>query len=265
MTSETLPATLEKALQAIAQTPMLLVALDFDGTLAPEVDSPGDARAIPEAVSAVRRLLTLPDTRVALISGRAAASLIEVAQPAAEVLLVGSHGVETRLDTAEVQLELSDDERDRVAALRRTLDEAIDGLAQVWIEVKPAGFAVHTRLASEQDTRIAHERVMAGTAAVGPLTMRSGKNVIEFSVREDTKGDAVRRLRRHVAATAVFFAGDDVTDEDGFQALVPGDLGLKVGPGETHATVQMDEPADVARVLHRLAELRAVPATTAGR
>lgn len=261
MTSqEPLPEALESALRQIAQTPTLLVALDFDGTLAPEVDSPSAARAIPDAVAAVRRLLAVPDTRVALISGRAAASLIEVAQPTPDVLLVGSHGVETRLDTAEIRLELSDDERARVAALRQTLDTAIDGLDQVWIETKPAGFAVHTRLASARDTRVAHERVLSGTAAFRSLTTRSGKNVIEFSVREDTKGDAIRLLRGHTAASAVFFAGDDVTDEDGFAALGPDDLGVKVGEGETRAAQRVEEPRDVARVLHLLADLRAVEA-----
>ncbi len=255
-------AALDSALQSIAQTPTLLVALDFDGTLAPEVDSPGAARAIPEAVTAIERLLAMPHTRVALISGRAAASLIEVARPARTVLLVGSHGVETRLDTADVELNLTAEDRTRVAALRRTLDAAIDGLAHVWIETKPAGFAVHTRLATADDTRTAHERVLAGTAMLQPLTMRSGKNVIEFSVREDTKGDAVRRLRDHTGATAVFFAGDDVTDEDGFAALGAGDLGMKIGEGDTHANVRVSGPADVAQVLHRLADLRAASADT---
>ena len=49
------------ALRELARVPHLLVALDFDGTLAPEVDSPEQARALPEAREAVLRLLALPE------------------------------------------------------------------------------------------------------------------------------------------------------------------------------------------------------------
>ena len=63
MSTDVTPA-LRDALRAIAGVPRLLVALDFDGTLASEVDSPEDARAIPAAQAAVERLLALPETRL---------------------------------------------------------------------------------------------------------------------------------------------------------------------------------------------------------
>ena len=47
------PGRLFEALTELARTPRLLVALDFDGTLAPEVDDPEKARAVPEARAAV--------------------------------------------------------------------------------------------------------------------------------------------------------------------------------------------------------------------
>ena len=97
MSTDVTPA-LRDALRAIAGVPRLLVALDFDGTLAPEVDSPEDARAIPAAQAAVERLLALPETRLAFISGRALGSLQHVTGATPETLLVGSHGVEYRLD-----------------------------------------------------------------------------------------------------------------------------------------------------------------------
>jgi trehalose 6-phosphate phosphatase len=53
-------------LRELAKTERLLVALDFDGTLAPEVDVPSHARALPEARRALFELLALPSTRVAL-------------------------------------------------------------------------------------------------------------------------------------------------------------------------------------------------------
>ncbi|HEY5231196.1 MAG TPA: trehalose-phosphatase, partial [Galbitalea sp.] len=82
------------------------------------------------------------------------------------------------------------------------------------------------------------------------------KNVLEFSVRTDTKGDALEHLRAYTSANAVFYAGDDVTDEDAFAALGPDDFGLKSGVGETVAAHRVAGPLQVAQVLALLAEFR---------
>ncbi|MCU1528646.1 MAG: hypothetical protein JWP75_2409, partial [Frondihabitans sp.] len=89
------------------------------------------------------------------------------------------------------------------------------------------------------------------------IVEREGKNVLEFSVRSASKGDAIKRLRSLAGSTAVFFAGDDVTDEDAFAVLADGDFGLKCGPGTTAARHRVDSPAGVVHVLEDLAELRA--------
>lgn len=255
---ESLPGGLVQALGELAATRRLLVALDFDGTLAPEVDDPERARAIPEARAAVLMLLAAPDTRVALVSGRALASLERVAELPDSVLLVGSHGIELRLDTPETRLSLDTAELRQVGELRRVLDEVAGSVDRVWVEPKPAGFALHTRLATDADGRTAHLAALTRTARELPaLTVRHGKNVLEFSVRSTTKGEAIGHLREYTAATAVFYAGDDVTDEDAFAALGTGDLGLKSGPGETIAGFRVAGPTAVACAIGLLAELRA--------
>jgi trehalose 6-phosphate phosphatase len=233
-----LPPPLVDAIVELANTARLLVALDFDGTLAPEVDDPELARAIPEARAAVLRLLAIPNTRVALVSGRALASLEQVADLPDTTLLVGSHGIEFRLDTPDIRVGLDTAELQQV-------------------EHKPAGFALHTRLATDHNSRIAHLVALSETVAELPeVTVRSGKNVLEFSVRSTTKGEAIEHLREYTGATAVFYAGDDVTDEDAFAALGDGDLGLKSGKGETIAEHRVPGPLEIAQALHVLAELR---------
>ena len=252
-----LPEPLIGALRELARTRRLLVALDFDGTLAPEVDDPEQARALPEARAAVLRLLAMPHTRVALVSGRALASLIQVADLPDTVLLVGSHGIELRLDSPDDQVSLDTAEFTRVGVLGEVLGEVADSFDQVWLEPKPAGFALHTRLATDHNSRIAHLVARSETAAeLDNLTVRSGKNVLEFSVRSTTKGEAVEHLRKYTAATAVFYAGDDVTDEDAFAALGADDVGLKSGEGPTLANFRVGGPIDVARTLNLLADLR---------
>lgn len=248
---------LRDALGALASTPRLLVALDFDGTLAPVVDDPEKARATPEARAAVERLIALPDTRVALVSGRALKDLEQVAPFGDRVLLVGSHGIELRLDEPDDVLALDAEEQQQLGVLEQVLDQMAGTLDSVWIEPKPAGFAVHTRLASERHSRVAHLVAINELKAEAPdATVRLGKNVIEFSVRSTTKGEAVEHLRRYTHATAVFYAGDDVTDEDAFVALTADDLGLKSGDGPTAADHRVADVTEVAAVLSLLATLR---------
>ena len=252
-----LPEPLVGALRELARTKQLLVALDFDGTLAPEVDDPEKARALPEARAAVLRLNEMPNTRVALVSGRALASLEQVSELPDTVLLVGSHGIEIRLDRPEDNVSLDTTELRQVDLLSTVLSEVADAVDQVWLEPKPAGFALHTRLATERNSRVAHLVARSeAMAEIEDLTIREGKNVLEFSVRSTTKGEAVEHLRQYTHADAVFYAGDDVTDEDAFEALGADDLGLKSGEGQTLANFRVQGPTQVARALALLADLR---------
>jgi trehalose 6-phosphate phosphatase len=144
-----------------------------------------------------------------------------------------------------------------VNLLNEVLGEVADSFDQVWLEPKPAGFALHTRLATDHNSRVAHLVALSeATAEVENLKVRKGKDVLEFSVRSTTKGDAVEHLRKYTSATAVFYAGDDATDEDAFAALAASDFGLKSGPGETIAAHRVSGPHQVAQVLALLAEFR---------
>ncbi|WP_378147382.1 trehalose-phosphatase [Cnuibacter sp. UC19_7] len=246
---------LDQAIERLATTEHLLVALDFDGTLSPIVERPEEARALPEADEALRALVAAPDTTVVLVSGRSMASLEHVTGSPEHVRLVGSHGVEVKDDDG-VHVELDGDERARRDALHGVLESAVAGHAGVWVEEKPAGFAVHTRRAAADVADAARRAARAAAEDLDGLTEREGKGVIEFSVKSTSKGDSLRMLRERTGATAVLFAGDDVTDEDGFAALGEGDVGLKVGPGDTAASHRLDDPAGVAGLLARLAARR---------
>lgn len=255
--SEHLPAALESALAAFAERGDLLVALDFDGVLAPEVDRPEDARVLESSQSAITCLSGIDGVRVAFVSGRSMDSLVHVSGVPSGVLLAGSHGVEHR-DEDGTSLDLTPDEQHARDVIAENLEIAARHRDGVWVEEKPAGLALHTRLASAGD---ATEAQLEAETVVGLLfptaTLRRGKNVREFAVRSTTKGDALTRLREQTGAGAVFFAGDDVTDEDGFKALRGGDLGVKVGDGETAAAHRVADPEAFSLVLERLAQVLA--------
>ena len=251
------PENLVSGLRELAAEETLLVALDFDGVLAPLVDKPEDARAVDGVREAVGRLVESPGVRVAFVSGRALESLRHVADPEAGVLLAGSHGIEVQLDTPEIQLDLLPAELEQLETLTRVLDRISGPVEGIWIERKPAGLALHTRLATVQEGQAALREARDQVGEILPeLTIREGKNVLEFSVRSSTKGDALTRLREHTGAGAVFYAGDDVTDEDAFSVLVDGDLGLKVGPGASLAGYRVRSPEEVSQVLGLLADFR---------
>ena len=80
--------------------------------------------------------------------------------------------------------------------------------------------------------------------------------VLEISAVNANKGESLTALRDFSRASATFFAGDDVTDEHAFAALIPGDLGIKVGPGSTAAAFRIATPDELPDVLELLLAAR---------
>lgn len=249
--------TLRGALHELAETPRLLVALDFDGTVSGFVDDPYDARIIHQAIAPLAALERAPDAWVAFVSGRPLASLEHVTESDADALLIGSHGVEVRLTGGRVDLGLSQEESRRLRELGQALAELAHATPNLRIEHKPVGYGVHTRLLDPDLVPGVHARAREAAARIGGFLERDGKDILEFAARDATKGDGIRLLRRHVGATGVLYAGDDVTDEDGFAALRGGDVGIKVGPGATAAGFRVADPVAVADQLQFLADARA--------
>lgn len=249
--------TPDEAVRELAATERLLVALDFDGTLAPLQDEPMASRMTPDAAAAVVALVAAPETTVAFVSGRALRDLRVIADhdDDSSILLAGSHGAEqwpTDADvTADGAAEVLRDE------LCTRAEMAVAGCEGAWIEHKEFGFALHTRLARPAAASEAARAVDAIVAATAPeWRRRTGHDILEFSFREEGKDVAVARLRRLTAATAVLFAGDDVTDEDALRSLGAGDVGVRVGAGETAAAVRVGDITELAEMLVHLARER---------
>jgi trehalose 6-phosphate phosphatase len=244
---------LDAAVQALAHTPRLLVALDFDGVLAPIVPVPSDARPLPESAAAMRELAALPGTTVALLSGRGRADLAAVSGFDGPIRLIGSHGSEFDDDGAAL---LDDDQRERLDRLAAELRQLVEGEQGVTLEAKPAGVAVHVRNAPpDVGTRVL-DAVRAGPATWDGIEVTPGKAVLDLSVARMDKGAALDLLREREGADAVLFAGDDVTDETAFGRLRPGDVGVKVGSGDTAAQHRVDAPPGIAALLQQLVEAR---------
>ncbi|GAB3282540.1 trehalose-phosphatase [Parasphingorhabdus pacifica] len=253
MTAEALPAELRRVLVQLARTPRLLVACDYDGTLAPIVADPTQAKPLPESVHALRSLAALPGTTTAVISGRALRDLATLSRLPAEVHLVGSHGSE--FDVGFVH-QLEPEATQLRTSLQRSLQEVTQGKLGVTLENKPASVAVHVRRAETDVAEQVLDAIRSGPATWEGVEVTEGKAVIELSVVQTDKGNALEALRHQVSATAAVFLGDDVTDEKAFARLHGPDLGIKVGDEESLAHYRVPETTDVATALAFMMEER---------
>lgn len=234
----------------------LLVALDFDGTLAPLQDDPSLSRMLPDAVAPLRTLVEAPGVSLALVSGRALHDLHALAEVPVGTYLIGSHGAERArvmrhgLDRDVVQL--TDEQADRLATLGARAAEIARGRDGVWVESKPTAVVVHTRLAEHDDARDAESKALALGEELGSGVLH-GKDVVEISVLSASKGEALRALRDELGARVVAYAGDDVTDEHAFAALTEHDVTIKVGAGDTVARLRAADPHELVGALVALA------------
>ncbi|MBS0197245.1 MAG: trehalose-phosphatase [Planctomycetes bacterium] len=235
----------------VATTPVLLVASDFDGTLAPLVELPDTAAAHPEALAALSRLSRIPHTHVAIISGRGLDDLRARLAPDPSWELSGSHGAEIAGIPAAPLKPL---DRDRLSFVTVRLNQIASQCPGCTVELKPRGVAFHYRAAPDASAAI--EAVRALADQFPELTVRRGSMVIEFMAEAATKGLALERLRHRVGASAVMFIGDDLTDEHAFVSLGHNDTAVKVGAGDSAAIHRLRGTPDVSRLLATLADQR---------
>lgn len=204
----------------------VLLAFDFDGTLAPIVSHRDQAQMRPETAASFAALCR--KFPCAVISGRGLADLRPRLRGARVKYVIGNHGLEPSPDQAKYR-------RDMQEALR-TLRRDLDGLVGVDIEDKKYSLAIHHRRSPNK--RSSRQKVKKAIEAL-PLDVRlvAGKLVLNV-VPEGAphKGDALKALCKAERARACLYVGDDVTDEDVFRLTdLPALIKLRVGPSRSSA------------------------------
>lgn len=253
MSATGIPASLKTALDAIADVGRLIIASDFDGCIASIVSRPEDVVPDPTSVAAVRDAAELPNTWSALVSGRARADLEERSGLSAPVILIGSHGSESGDGFTQPVTDADRERLDSVVDELKAIAEPIDG---AWVELKPISAVLHVRTAAPDAAAAALEQARAGVATWDGVEATEGKAVLELAVIKTSKGHALDALRERVAADAVIYLGDDVTDEKAFAHLRDSDIGVKVGDGDTIAGYRVADTDDVASVLAYVTQRR---------
>jgi trehalose-6-phosphatase len=218
------------ALARIVEDPArAAILLDVDGTLAPIVERPEDARVPDETRDELRRLVERY-ALVACVSGRMGTDAARVVDVDG-IVYVGEHGLELEPE-AEAWCE-------RVHAFTATVE---------WpdVESKRLTTALHYRRAEDPDAaqaalvRVAEEAVAAG------LRPRFGRMVLEIRPPVDAdKGTAVRRLLESRGLRRALFAGDDTTDIDAFRGLDGLEAAVRVAVASPEGPQDLGRAADV--------------------
>lgn len=252
-------------LNRLAGSPLLLL-LDVDGTLAPIAERFDDAVVPAETRRIVAELARRTGVHVALVSGRAAAVARRMVAVDA-VWVVGNHGCETlapdgalTIDPAVAPYEPA------IAAAADDLEQLTRSMDGVLVENKRWTVSVHYRIA---DPAIVPSltAIVAEVARARGLRVLGGRMLFELrSPVAVDKGTAVLALAERLGAlepgASVFFAGDDLTDEDAFRALrhgVPHAVTVRVAPGdpsETSAEFTVRGTDEMRALLERIAAVR---------
>jgi trehalose 6-phosphate phosphatase len=226
----------------------VLLAFDFDGTLAPIVANRDAARMRARTRKLLERLCDLYPC--AVISGRSRNDVTSRLEGLPVRYVIGNHGLEPgeHLSTFERL----------VAEASPILARALSDHSGVDIEDKRFSLAVHYRRSRrKRDARQAIYRAVQ--ALPRPMRTIPGKLVINvLPERAPHKGDALLRLRSKEGADTAIYVGDDATDEDVFQLDQPGRLlSVRVGRAESSAAAYyLRSQREIDAMLSRLNSLR---------
>ncbi len=244
----------------VARRMQVLVATDFDGTIAPIV---ADAsRALPDvrAVELLDRLAQTPGVRVALLTGRGLEDAAVRLRGLRRAWIGAEHGSVLLDPAGDVTSDEPVVDVAKLAALAVRAAEISLDTPGAWIEPKPGAVALHLRGVPAHAVERLSERFRA-VASVAGARLLEGRSVLEARFRRGDKGTALRALVADRAAeTAVIYAGDDLTDEAAFAFVraLPHGLAYHVAseerPAATHAHAALPSQAAWIHVLGIIVE-----------
>jgi trehalose 6-phosphate phosphatase len=226
----------------------VLLAFDYDGTLAPIVSDPRQA-----AMRATTRALLREIAKrypCVVISGRARADALRRVRGVGAVEVIGNHGIEPWQTS-----------RRGLLAVRRwqpTLARRLARFPGVRIEDKVYSMAVHYRQSRQK--KKARMAIQRAASALGDVRLIRGKQVVNLLPRDAPhKGIALEKARARFGCDTAVYVGDDETDEDVFGLDRPGRL-LTVRVGrrrDSLASYFLRDQSEIDRLL--IALLSVVP------
>ncbi len=238
------------------------VFLDFDGTIADIVAQPTAATLVEGVASELARLAR--HCPVGIISGRDLADVrARVGVPG--LWYAGSHGFElVGPDGQHYENEEASDAEPDLVRITSTLCERLGTVPGVLVEGKRFAVSVHYRNVDAERVDEVISTVRAAVAEEPRLRATSGRKIVEIRPDVDwDKGRALVWALGHVGASSdvlPIYVGDDLTDEDAFDAIEDSGFGVVVrhtedGDRRSAARFAVDGPAQVHELLQRIADL----------
>jgi trehalose 6-phosphate phosphatase len=226
-------ANLERFWDTLSRKGRKLLALDYDGTLAPFKVGRMEAFPLSGVVPLLEKISRRADTTVAVISGRPLKDLRSLLLPW-EGLMIGSHGFEKSSPGGEILVRKPDGRQQE--GLDAACELAEEKGREGRIEVKLASVAVHTRGLPEGEACLIEEEVGSAWRSISRgrgLRVTRFNRGLEIRAQGWDKGKALVELLGHEPeGTFCVYIGDDLTDEDAFRAIRTVGIGIKVGdPG----------------------------------
>lgn len=227
-----------------------LVALDFDGTLAPIVNEPDQARCSQTVETLLKELqMSYP---VAIISGRSLADLKPRVPKG--ILLVGNHGLEG-LTSKSGSLE-------RLQKLNSEWLESFEkekNLRSLGVRLENKLFSLALHFRNSNRKQLAKSEILQFCAGLKPQPrIILGKSVVNvLPAGAPHKGVALLELMKHFQSESAIYLGDDDTDEDVFSLPDERILSIRVGmKRDSLAQFFLKRQNEVSRFLKELLNLR---------
>lgn len=231
-----------------------LIVLDYDGTLKSLIRTPTTIAATPSLRLRwiIRRLSELPNTTVAVVSGRPRKALARWFI-GLDVVLAAEHGAWTRYEKKWKHVETNFKQYKK--QIKPILDRYVSRTAGSEIEEKDYSLVWHyvnvtPELAYGRASDL--KRELESLLKDQDVGVFEGNKIIEIKPHDVSKAHVAEELKSRFPAEFVFCAGDDYTDEDMFKVLDDIATTIKVGSGETRARYQLE---DVSQMLSLLDDL----------
>jgi trehalose 6-phosphate phosphatase len=225
----------------------VLLAFDYDGTLAPLVSAPAQATIRASTRRLLERVSKLYPCVV--ITGRAQTDALSRLRNIEVCRVVGNHGAEPSPHGPAI--------RRRVRQWIPVLNARLSRRQGVVIEDKGLSVAVHYRHARARSAT--RRAILSAARSLEDVRLVGGKLVVNVLVPDAPhKGLALERERSHFACDTVIYVGDDETDEDVFQIDRPGELlAIRVGRKRTSAApYYIRNQQEIDRLLRTLVAAR---------
>jgi trehalose-phosphatase len=245
---------------------LLLVLLGFDGVLAEYEGDPAAVHLSPARRELLRRLMSLPGVALGVISGRRVHDLRPRVGLGDDVFYIALHGLEvvgpgfTRIEHAAFE-QYPQRMRDIIAEIMPLISQ----IKGAHLEDKEAALALHTREASGADAVWARLRLLGRAAEIAdPLAFRvlRGNHVFELlpnvGPARAAAVAAVRDLleRREGRRVFALYVGEDVAEDDAYEAIAGHGVTAVVGRRVAHADHHLESIEMVEQLLVQLAAAR---------